>query len=298
MNEVAAAGSTLPDFLGLGAQRAGTTWLDHVLRCHPEIYLPVRRKEVHYFDQNFHRGTGWYASFFPPPDRAAEYRRIGEITPRYLFEPRAPERIARLLPNCRMIVLLRNPVTRLYSQYGLHVRDLGERRAFGEFASAHPEAFERGLYSRQLSRYFALLERSRFLIVIYEEVMARREEAIDALASFLEVDPAPLHAGAHRGRINAAYVPRLPRLRAAARRFGSSLRARGADHWVNFAKRLGASTLFGRKALPPLALEERLRLERRYAEEVCRLEELLGRSLGAWRSPPGGPEPQGEPLLR
>lgn len=279
---------TLPDFLGLGAQRAGTTWLDRLLRRHSGVYLPERRKEVHFFDQHFERGTEWYAGFFPSADEARRYRRIGEITPRYLYEPAAPERIAAVLPEARMIVLLRDPVTRLYSQYGLHVRDLGERRDFATFAREHRDGFARGLYSRQLARYFERFERERFLILVYEEVMAKPEPAVETLASFLEIDPEPLRAGLGQGPVNASYAPRLPRLRALARGLGSALRARGADRAVNLAKRLGVPRLFGSRPMPPMDPDEELELARRYRDEVARLEDLLGRPLPAWRSRPDG----------
>lgn len=279
---------TLPDFLGLGAQRAGTTWLDRLLRLHPDVYLPERRKEVHFFDQAFDRGTEWYERFFPPAGEASRYRRIGEITPRYLYEPAAPGRIASLLPEVRMIVLLRDPVTRLYSQYGLHVRDLGERRDFPTYVREHREAFERGLYSHQLARYFERFDRERFLILIYEEAVAEPEAAIEAIARFLEIDPEPLRRGLGRGAVNASYAPRWPRLRAFARGIGSALRARGADRVVNVAKRLGVPRLFGRRPMPPMGRDPERELVRRYRDEVASLEELLGRPLPAWRGRPAG----------
>ena len=71
----------LPNFLVVGAQRAGTTWLDAILRQHPEIYLPVKRKEIHFFDKNFSKGETWYSGFFPDDSAASDYKAIGEITP-------------------------------------------------------------------------------------------------------------------------------------------------------------------------------------------------------------------------
>jgi hypothetical protein len=275
---------SLPDFLGLGAQRAGTTWLDRLLRHHPDIYLPERRKEVHFFDRHFDRGTEWYATFFPPPDRAGSYRRIGEITPRYLYDPVVPERIRRTLPDCRMIALLRDPVSRLYSQYGLHVRDRGERRTFADFVRSPGDGFERGLYSRQLERYLALFDREQILVLIYEEAVTRIEQAIGTLSTFLEVDAEPLRSYRDEGPLNPSFVPRLPRLRAAARAFGAGLRRRGADGIVNAAKRIGVPELFGRRPMPKISPQDDDDLRRRYADEIARLEQLLGRSLEIWKA--------------
>ena len=75
---------TLPSFLVIGAQRAGTSLLHQILLAHPDVYVPAQRKEVHYFDRYFERGVEWYQSYFPAADAAGRYRAIGEITPDYL----------------------------------------------------------------------------------------------------------------------------------------------------------------------------------------------------------------------
>ena len=65
---------TLPTFLGIGAPRAGTTWLNTLLSSHPDVYMPTRREEVRFFDRDYDFGLGWYESFFPPPELTVEYR--------------------------------------------------------------------------------------------------------------------------------------------------------------------------------------------------------------------------------
>ncbi|HEX9782521.1 MAG TPA: hypothetical protein VGA56_07280, partial [Opitutaceae bacterium] len=104
----------MPDFIILGAQKAGTTSLYAYLLEHPQV-LPARKKEVHYFDLRYERGERWYRSHFPS-QRAMQARgrslgnRVitGEATPYYLFYPRAPERVASVVPNAKFIVLLRD----------------------------------------------------------------------------------------------------------------------------------------------------------------------------------------------
>ena len=93
---------TLPNFLVIGAQRGGTTLLHRILDAHPEVYVPQRRKEIHFFDWYHERGADWYAGFFPG-EGTARYRAIGEVTPDYLFEPQTPHRIRALLPDCRFV---------------------------------------------------------------------------------------------------------------------------------------------------------------------------------------------------
>jgi hypothetical protein len=110
-----------PDFLVLGTQKGGTTTLHHLLRQHPDVFLPSV-KEVHFFSLHYGKGAAWYGEHF----RGAQpQQRCGEITPYYLFHPEAPGRIHQLLPKARLIILLRDPVERLLSQY-FHSRRLGK----------------------------------------------------------------------------------------------------------------------------------------------------------------------------
>jgi hypothetical protein len=112
----------LPDFLLIGAQKAGTTSLYSYLAAHPGV-RPAARKEVHYFDVNYARGEDWYRAMFPTERAlggagAAGRRSItGEASPYYLFHPLAAERAAQLVPDARLIVLLRDPVERAWSHY-------------------------------------------------------------------------------------------------------------------------------------------------------------------------------------
>ena len=117
---------TLPNFLVIGAQRGGTTLLHRVLDRHPEVYVPQRRKEVHFFDWYYDRGADWYAGFFPC-EQADEYRAVGEVTPDYLFDPHAPGRIRAVLPHCRFVASLRDPIQRAFSWYSFQLRSVNER---------------------------------------------------------------------------------------------------------------------------------------------------------------------------
>ena len=100
----------LPNFLCIGAQRAGTTWLYDLLASHPEVYVPSRRKEVHYFDWYYDRGLSWYTRFFPPQGEVARYRAVGEVTPDYLYDSTCPKHISETLPSVKLIAILCNPV--------------------------------------------------------------------------------------------------------------------------------------------------------------------------------------------
>ena len=94
----------------------------HLLSGHPDVYMPERRKEIRFFDRNHDQGTSWYEAFFCPQAEAARYAAIGEISPQYLYCEACPDRIAALLPDAKLLVILRHPVDRAYSHYGFVVQ--------------------------------------------------------------------------------------------------------------------------------------------------------------------------------
>jgi Sulfotransferase domain len=288
----------LPSFLVIGAQRAGSTLLHCVLDSHPEVFVPYRRKEIHYFDVHFDRGVQWYRTFFPSLDEAGQYRAIGEVTPDYLFEPRAPRRIHELLPNCRLIVSLRNPVNRAYSSYLYSVRSRNERRSFAEVMAQDADVLQRGFYSEQLERYLHYFPRELLLILIHEEIVSSPREQLQRIADFLGLqkgwdDPDALM----RERVNTSDIPRFRTAFAYARRVGALLTRSDVDWVVRLAKRSGLPKMFGRQAVfPPLAPEHRRKLQDLYRPEIEALEALLGRELPSWRGDrSASPLPAAEP---
>src|ERR671930_1259656 len=185
------AARPLPDFLILGAQKAGTTALFAYLRWHPGVTGPAF-KEVSFFDRHYVHGERWYRAHMP----LRRGRIVGEASPSYLFHPLAPERVARMLPRARLIALLRNPVDRAFSHYQ-HERALGreplsfeeaieqeDERMRGELERmlADPAYFShawwnytyvaRGRYAEQLERWYAVFPREQLLVLASEELAA------------------------------------------------------------------------------------------------------------------------------
>jgi hypothetical protein len=199
----------LPDFLVIGAQKAGTTALYAYLRWHPGISGPSW-KEVSFFDRHWWRGEAWYRGQFPL--RAGE-RLVGEASPSYLFHPLAPERARSLVPDAKLVALLRDPVDRAYSQYqhevalgrealpfedALAVEDdrlLGEverliedPRAFSRAWWDHTYA-ARGRYAEQLERWLAQFPREQLLVVRTEDLGQRPAETYASILAFLGAEP-------------------------------------------------------------------------------------------------------------
>jgi hypothetical protein len=199
----------LPDFLILGAQKAGTTALYAYLRRHPKITGPSW-KEVSYFDRHYARGSDWYRGNFPNLLRTRR-ELVGEASPSYLFHPLAPQRVKELVPDARLVVLVRNPIDRALSHYH-HELALGreslsfedalaaeERRLEGEEdrLRADPRYFSsewwshtykaRGRYVEQLERWLQVFPREQLLILPSEDLLGEPERAHAEVLQFLGV---------------------------------------------------------------------------------------------------------------
>jgi hypothetical protein len=222
----------------VGTMRGGTTALFDYLCRHPDVLAPLR-KEVHYFDFNWHRPRTWYDAHFPLAAEAPAGAITGEASPFYLSHPLVPGRVQQTEPDVRLIVLLRNPSERAISHYAMAVRIGWERRPIRE-AFARPEASQpleaalaenerldlahrhraylvRGLYADELSRWLERFDRERMLILRSEDLFAEPRATYDQAAAFLglaPVDPGPLEPlnAARRPEIDPALLDELDEL--------------------------------------------------------------------------------------
>jgi Sulfotransferase domain len=215
---MSSARRALPDFLIVGAQRSGTTSTYDYLAAHPGV-RPAKRKEVHYFGvgENYARGPAWYRAWFPVDDRVQTGDRwiTGEASPYYLFHPCVPERAADLLPDARLIAILRDPTDRAMSAYHHAVRGSWETRSLetaiaDELAQAADRPpcrdfdavggplrrhayLARGRYAEQLARWFTHFPREHVLVLDTASVIDPAGAGRAALCRFLglEVADAP-----------------------------------------------------------------------------------------------------------
>ncbi len=276
---------TLPTFVGIGVPRAGTTWLHTLLSGHPDAYLPTRRKEVRFFDRHFDRGVEWYEGFFSPPEGAGGYRAIGEISPQYLYGQECPTRIATVLPSAKLLVMLRHPVDRAYSQYGFLLQRRNYRGSFEEFLRARPRALEMGYYSRHLRRYLDRFDRGQILAIVFEEAVRGGETVRRYLAGFLGISEGAFPAAIDR--VNASSMPKYPRIANLAVRTGRRLRRRHLESIVDLGGRLGVRRFMtSGTQVPRLDTDLRSELGQRYVDEFDALEGMLGIDLSCWKDRP------------
>jgi hypothetical protein len=182
----------LPNFLIVGAQKAGTTSLWHYLRTHREVFLPDN-KEPGYFAEEFgwHNGISWYETFFSGADHC---RAIGEASTYYTMYPYfkgVPRRIASVLPDVRLIYIMRDPIERMRSCYVQLLTDGQERRPMREALFLDPGYVLLTRYAMQISQYFDYFDESQILLMTAEELRFRRVESIKRVLSFLEIGEDP-----------------------------------------------------------------------------------------------------------
>jgi len=191
-----AAGRTLPHYLIIGTQKGGTTSLHADLARHPAV-APALRKEPHFFDVHWSRGPMWYRAHFP---RQSTGRISGEATPSYLFLPQVPARVRQLLPEVKLIVMLRHPVDRAWSHYH-HERQRGhETLSFEEAIESEPQRIQqnnhhlrhfsylaRGRYAVQIERWLQHFPREQMLVIRSEDYRDRPATVWAQVLTFLQL---------------------------------------------------------------------------------------------------------------
>ncbi len=276
---------SLPTFLGIGATKAGSTWLYELLRTHPDVGMAERRREIHYFDFYYDRGPNWYKQFFKDVE-ACEIR--GEFSPTYLYCEELSERIAESAPTVqKLLVSLRNPVDRVFSFYAMRVRVEGYEGSFEQFLAERPMAIHKSKYGVHLERLRPWIERGALLPLIFEEAVKDVENTKIQLANFLGVDPKLFPAGAGHSQINRRFSPRFWPLYVRVIALSQRLRRGDHDRLLNFAKRIGMKRLFEREGtspVPPMQPATRRRLITIFEPDVADLEKLLGRPMTLWRN--------------
>lgn len=275
----------LPTFLFVGADKSGSTWLFNVLRQHPDCYV-TPAKDVYFFDRYWNRGLEWYASLFA--DAPPTVRVIGELSHDYLYSEDAARRIAEILPHAKLIVFLRNPVERTFSEYLYLVRSgLARPGMLRETLGANPEPIDHSRYARYLPAYLERFPRSQVGVFLFDDLehnpagLARRVYAYLGLAFNPHTD--------YSSRVLAAARPRNRVVARAIRAAATVMRALGQPTLVGRVKTSRLARIlyatYDPAARPRLTDEERAWLHGLLDHDLPALEAMLDRDLSHWRSP-------------
>jgi hypothetical protein len=272
---------SLPRFVVIGAAKAATTWIAHQLRTRPDVFMPG--PEPHYFSRHYDRGERWYASLF---SEAGPGQLVGEKSADYLADPHAPGRMAQLLPHAQLIVQLRNPVERAYSDYCMlfrrgRVNGNVDRHLDWARAGA-PRFLADGLYAQHITRFRDHFPAERIKIILHDDIRSDPRSVIGDVCATLSI-PFLFEAETAAARVNDARSPLVPtvfrRLPQPVKNLVAPLRGQRTFQalrgWIARPLRY-----------PPLSAETRKRLEDFYSDDVAKLSGLLGRDLAHWLALP------------
>ncbi len=212
----------VPNFLIIGADRSGTSFLKLCCREHPEVYIGQVKGEMyypgdpHFFDLcsgdrvcNYKRGFDWYHGLF---DAVSEEVAVGEKTADYLADPEAPKLIHRYLGgSIRLIAILRNPIDRAYSRFWHQKVNWPVGVGFREACQRYrQQLIEPGFYYRNLQRYLRFFDRSQFLILLHDDLRSTPLQVVQEMYSFLGVNNSFVPDVVSEGKVNTAIGSGVP----------------------------------------------------------------------------------------
>lgn len=273
---------TLPSFFVIGPPRTGTSWLHDVLSSQASLPNPI--KETRFFDLHFSRGLDWYLRYF----KDHSDKRRGEVAPTYFADPDAHKRIAKTVPDARVVCIFRHPVERAVSLYNL-------KRAYGmcpwsfeEALLRDPELVESGKYATHLKKWQRTLGSQNVLVTFYGDLRDEPQAYLDRVADFIRI-PSFRISNAQRRIVHTSEdltQPRYFRCTQIAVAFAQWLKE---FHFDRVAAGFGRSRirklfLAGGKPFNRISLELSQLVLDLFRKEVEELEAMLNRDLSEWKS--------------
>ena len=222
------------DFIGVGAQKSGTSWIYACLYEHPQICAPI--KEIHFFSRKkYEKGIDWYLDKF---STCSANTLKGEFSTSYLYDKRSPVKIYKHFPNVKIIMVLRDPTKRAFSQYRNTIKagETPKSSSFEEIIDKDPSIIEQGMYYEQVKRYIDMFGKDRVLVLIYEDSKKDPAKFIKSIYTFLNINENFVPSMLHRS-INTARTPHHVVVDRYMTRIAEFLRRIGLDKIVWFIKK-------------------------------------------------------------
>lgn len=294
------------DFIGIGVEKGGSTWLAQMMSKHPSICFPKDSTGIYFYNKrdshNPNRvtdnyeliGYKWYEDQF---SLCSPNAIKGEMTPVYIYCQDAIERIAADQPDIKIICILRNPVKRAFSQY-LHEKKLGlikEDTSFEEVIQSNIDLLDKGLYYKHLQNIYAHFPTSNIHISLLDDVKEDPVGVLDRVFQHIGAETGKVKSDQAAERVNTAKKPLFPWLNAWI--YSMKTRLREIDNFFSkslllLLRKIGISTFL-------VSLPERLTkkdenpqenfsesqkkyLLEYYKEDIIQLEKLIQRDLHAW----------------
>lgn len=292
----------LPNFIIFGVEKAGTTSIYNYLKQHPQIYMsPI--KETNFFEKDWENAlpevkakkrNGIYSleKYCQLFEAVTDEIAIGEVSPNYLFHyQESVKTIKAVLPDAKMIAILRNPVDRAYSDYLMHIRDvIGQPQTLKEQLKHRPQqsfTLRKGLYYEPLKHYFDAFSKENIKIYLYDDLCQDAVELMQDIYSFLNVDSMFKPDTSYKSQV--AQVPKNKNFNYLLR-VKNPFRTSVASFLKMFLsekkRQMLRSQLLSlnstKKASLTLSSDERSLLLEYYREDILKLQGLINRDLSAW----------------
>lgn len=273
----------LPNFLICGIEKGGTSSLYYYLKAHPEVFMPDT-KEIDFFNFNFFKGLDWYELYFAEANGAVA---CGEASPLYMAYPEVARRIARTIPDVKLLFVLRNPISRAYSNYWFNINRGVQypQESFSKIirkSTGYRRYLWKGFYADQIETFLPHFDRNQLHFIITEEMRQDTPGELQRCFRFLGVsDYEPEVSERH----NTALLPRGGAASAALNvlvPIQKALRPTLPARVDGRIKQLMRSTFYTNKPKPPMPEADRAYLQEVYRESNERLAQLLGRDLSIW----------------
>lgn len=298
----------IPNFFIVGAAKCGTTSLFAALAKHPDVFCcPVKEPNYFAFDLTSQTETvtkarregaiieGATARFIEPPrvGMTLDYevyldlfrswrgeRAIGEASTSYLTSGIAARELARLVPQARIIIVLRDPIPRIYSDYLMQVQTGRRVGSFREVIMGAPETVIGSLYAPNIRRYLAHFPREQLLFLLFEELIAEPQRTLATVFRHIGVDPGAAD-DVELGWENKSRQPRFAGLNRMF--FGTGLKStvlRAVPRPIRHRLR---PLYYSRHEPPPLSAEDRGLLLTLLGDDIAETATLIRRDLSHWR---------------
>lgn len=287
------------DFLGVGAARTGTTWIYQALKEHPEVCMS-KTKEIHFFNKyhGFHKknvdwafnqkSIDWYLSHF---EHCNPSKIKGEMDTRYLYERNALKLIKKTFPDVKIIVTLRNPIERAYSNYFYHLKQYPEQYdrypTFEAMIEKEEEVLREGLYSDHLANCLEIFGRENILILFHSDLKKDASNYLRKIHQFLNIDK-DFEPSFLKSKVNSSsqssytlsklsyFLKKWTRPLPGNELLFSILRKSGLTNFIKSTSFIGAEK-------PDMKPKTRSRLQRYYRNDIKQIEELVDKDLSHWK---------------
>jgi len=273
----------LPNFVGIGAQRSGTTWIYEMLKNHPQVCMSPE-KEINFFNNHYGKGLEWYKKFF---NECSREKVIGEFSPTYLSNNLAAKRMRKIVPEAKIIVSLRNPADQIFSRYHYMISRQMYSKSFDKALKGMPCLIEDAFYYKHIKRYLEYFDRDQILILIYEDLHRDARSFLRKVYSFLGIDSSYIPPNLNE-KVHSIRVPKSKHIETAMVIIRILLRKMELYSLVeklkerDIVRKLRELNTRANKTYKEMDARNRHRLNQIFAHDKESLLALLGRDLSIW----------------